>query len=174
MKKNRLIMRTSILVIIAIALGYTFFTTFLGDAHSPVKIGDQAPSFVLTDMNGKTVELEDYRGKGVFLNFWATYCEPCKAEMPAMDKNYQKYKDEGVEILAVNVNEPELTARRFVERYSLSFPILLDKSSEVFKAYGVGPIPTTFLIDKDGKVVDRYTESRSEEAIAQDMEQIKP
>jgi peroxiredoxin len=173
-KKNRLIVRTVILAIVFIAVGYTFYTNFFANESGIVQAGDQAPNFILTDLEGNEVELEDYRGKGVFLNFWATYCEPCKDEMPAMDKKYKEYREKGVEILAVNVSEPKLTAESFADRYNLSFPVLLDKNNDVTNHYGVGPIPVTFLIDKDGKVIQKTEASLSEEVIDSYMKQIQP
>ncbi|TLS35631.1 thiol-disulfide oxidoreductase ResA [Pseudalkalibacillus caeni] len=175
MKKNRLVIRTVILAVVVIAVGYTFYANFFASDSGVIEEGDTAPNFILTDLKGNEVELEDYRGQGVFLNFWATYCEPCKEEMPAMDKVYQKYKDQGIEILAVNVTEPRLTAKTFVDRYNLSFPILLDKGNDVTNHYGVGLIPATFLINKDGEVVKKIVEgSLSEEKIENYMELIKP
>lgn len=172
-KKKRLMMRTSILLIIVVAIGYTIYSSAFNE-NKVVKPGDAAPNFQLTTLDGKTVELSDYRGKGVFLNFWATYCPPCKEEMPYMDNLYKEFKDKGIEILAVNVGEPPLTAQKFVERYDLSFPILMDEREEVYKAYGVKPIPSTFLIDKDGKVIDRVTKGLTEQEIREMMERIVP
>lgn len=172
-KKKRLMMRTSILMIIVVALGYTIYSSIFNESKV-VKSGDIAPNFHLQTLDGEEVQLSDYKGKGVFLNFWATYCPPCKEEMPYMDNQYEKFKDKGVEILAVNVGEPLLTAQKFAQRYDLSFPILMDEREEVYKAYGVKPIPATFLIDKDGNVIDRVTKGLTEEEIKQMMERIVP
>ncbi len=172
-KKKRLMMRSSILIIIAFAIGYTIYSS-MSTESKVVKAGDEAPDFHLTTLDGKTVQLSDFKGKGVFLNFWATYCPPCKDEMPYMDNQYAEFKEKGVEILAVNVGEPPLTAEKFAQRYDLSFPILMDEREEVYKAYGVKPIPATFLIDKDGIVVDRVTKGLTEEEIKEMMERIAP
>lgn len=88
--------------------------------------------------------------------------------------NAQEFKEKGVEILAVNVGEPALTAKKFVERYGLSFPVQLDEHEEVYKAYGVRPIPTTFLIDKNGKVIERVTKGLTEKEITEMMRRIQP
>lgn len=172
-KKKRLMMRTVILLVLIVAVGYTLITNVFND-HKVIKAGDQAPNFQLTTLDGETVLLSDYRGKGVFLNFWATYCPPCKTEMPFMENQYEKFKEKGVEILAVNVGEPALTAETFVDRYELSFPVPLDEREEVYKAYGVKPIPATFLIDKNGKVIDRVTKGLTEQEIAEMMARIQP
>src|SRR5699024_11306855 len=78
----------------------------------------------------ETVQLSDYRGKGVMLNFWATFCEPCEAEMPYMEKLYPKYKDLGIEIIAVNLDLTELVVDRFIDKHDLTFPIPNDKKSQ--------------------------------------------
>lgn len=172
-KKKRLIMRASILIIIVVAIGYTIYSSIFNESKV-VKAGDTAPDFHLQTLDGESVQLSDYKGKGVFLNFWATYCPPCKDEMPYMDNQYKQFKDKGVEILAVNVGEPALTAEKFAKRYDLSFPILMDGREEVYRAYGVKPIPATFLIDKDGKVIDKVTKGLTEEEIKEMMERIVP
>lgn len=89
------------------------------------------------------------------LNFWATYCEPCKREMPYMESLYPQYKEKGVEIVAVSVDMTEIVINKFVNQYDLTFPILHDKSSEVMDAYGIKPLPTTYFIDENGVIVER-------------------
>jgi peroxiredoxin len=140
-----------------------------------LSIGDEAPNFILNDLNGEEIELESLRGQGVFLNFWGTYCPPCEKEMPYMESQYQIYKDQGIEIVAVNVDEPELSVKKFVERVGgLSFPVVIDRGGNVLDAYNVSPLPTTFLIDKDGIIVDVITGGMTEKNIADYLENIKP
>ncbi|WP_017727682.1 thiol-disulfide oxidoreductase ResA [Halalkalibacterium ligniniphilum] len=174
MKKKRLILRATILLIMAVAIGYTFYTNFMSDSNAAVRVGDEAPNFLLTDLKGNEVELNDYRGQGVFLNFWGTYCPPCEREMPYMENQYEIYKDQGVEILAVNVGEAELAVDRFVQRHQLTFPIPMDSNRQVIDRYGVIPLPTTFLIDSDGVVIQIITGGMTEPDIAGYMESIKP
>ncbi|MBH0157148.1 MAG: thiol-disulfide oxidoreductase ResA [Bacillota bacterium] len=174
MKKNRFIYRSLILGVFVLVIGYTLYINLFKEKNSLVQVGDQAPNFVLKDLNGKSVKLSDYRGKGVFLNFWGTWCKPCEREMPYMERQYQKYKDQGVEILAVNIAESNVSVKNFVDRYHLSFPIPMDKDREVTKAFGIGPIPTTVLIDKNGKIVKKTTASLSEKDIISFMNQIVP
>ncbi len=95
-------------------------------------------------MEGEQVELADYEGQGVFLNFWGTFCPPCEDEMPYMENQYEVYEDQGVEILAVNVGESDLVVDRFVSRHALTFPILLDEDQAVLDHYGVGPLLLLF------------------------------
>ncbi|WP_017728111.1 thiol-disulfide oxidoreductase ResA [Halalkalibacterium ligniniphilum] len=173
MKQRRLIMRSTILVVIAVALGYTFYSNFFAD-RSLAKEGETAVNFALTDLEGQRIELEGLQGKGVFLNFWGTFCPPCEKEMPIMEELYHEYKDQGVEIVAVNVNEPELTVERFVERYGLTFPIAVDKGLNVTDAYGISPLPTTVLIDEHGKIVEVHTGGMTEAMVKDFMEKIKP
>jgi peroxiredoxin len=173
-KKRRLIVRAGILIGFVAMIIYVLYSSIFNNDNGMVSRGDQAPDFQLQTLDGKTVRLSDYRGQGVFLNFWATYCPPCKKEMPYMQNQYEKFKDKGVTILAVDVGEPKLTVEKFVKRYGLTFPILLDEKEEVIDLYGVGAIPVTFLIDKNGKVVDRITASLTEEDIKEYMTQIMP
>jgi peroxiredoxin len=173
MKNRRLIMRTFILVLLVGALGFTLYSNFF-TSKELVEIGDEAPNFILTDINGNNVQLSDYKGKGVFLNFWGTWCKPCEKEMPYMNNQYKVYKEQGVEILAVNVGETKLAVEKFVKKYDLQFPTLLDNDGQVLEAYGVNPLPTTFLINKDGKIIEKITASLSEKTIKSYMEKIKP
>ncbi|RSL29835.1 thiol-disulfide oxidoreductase ResA [Salibacterium salarium] len=173
-KKKRLYFRTLFLSIISVLLGYVFYSNFFQNENTLVVEGDIAPNFQLETLEGETVELNDYRGQGVFLNFWGTYCPPCEEEMPYMDNQYQEYKDKGVEILAVNVGESDLAVERFVDRHNLSFPIPMDEDKAVLDSYGIGPLPTTFLINKDGKVLDILTGGMTEKDIKGYMERIEP
>lgn len=173
MKKQRLIIRSVILLLLLGALGYTLYTNFFVEKEI-VGPNDPAPNFALEDLEGKVHHLSDYKGKGVFLNFWGTYCKPCEKEMPYMNKLYGEYKEKGVEILAANVGESNLAVQKFQEKYDLKFPILMDKDQQVLDAYGVDPIPTTFLIDKNGKITKIITATMTEEQIRAHMESIKP
>lgn len=175
MKKNRLILRTVILLILGGAIVYTLYANITKDKNEIVEVGKLAPDFVLTDMNGERHQLSDYKGQGVFLNFWATWCKPCEREMPFMESQYEQYKDKGVQILAVNIGESEVVVNDFIKKYGLSFPVLRDKEQEVLNAYGVNPLPITFLIDKDGKIVRIHTgEILKEDFVKELMEEIKP
>jgi peroxiredoxin len=173
MKQKRLIIRSSILAVIAIALGYTFYSNFFAD-KSVVRVGEEAVNFVTTDLNDNRIELTELRGQGVFLNFWGTYCPPCEREMPNMEKFYQIYHDKGVEIIALDVDEPELTVRSFVDRHKLTFPIAIDKGRNITDAYGVSPLPTTVLIDEYGKVVKVHIGGMTENQVEEFMELIVP
>ncbi|QFT89454.1 Thiol-disulfide oxidoreductase ResA [Bacillus sp. THAF10] len=172
-KKQRLVMRSVILVIMLAAIGYTMYINFF-QSKEIVEVGEKAPNFVLTDLEGNEIMLSDYEGKGVFLNFWGTWCKPCEREMPFMESQYQKYKDQGVEIIAVNIQETNLAVERFRDRHGLSFPIPMDKRDQVRQAYGIMPLPTTILLDENGTVVKKSSGELSDAEIQAFMESIKP
>lgn len=115
-----------------------------------------APDFKLKDLKGNEVSLNDYKGKKVFLNFWASWCPPCRAEMPDMEKLYQETKDSDLVILAVNLGEDRATASKFVRDNKLNFSILLDDTRAISMRYNVAFIPTSFFIDKDGNISSRH------------------
>lgn len=173
-KRKRLYFRIAVLGGIGILLGYVFYYNFIQKGDTLVVEGDIAPNFQLETLDGETVQLDDYRGQGVFLNFWGTFCPPCEEEMPYMENQYHEFKDEGVEILAVNVGESDLVVDRFVSRHNLTFPVPMDQNKAVLDRYGIGPLPTTFLINKDGEVIDILTGGMTEEDIRGYMERIQP
>jgi thiol-disulfide isomerase/thioredoxin len=115
--------------------------------------------FSLSLLDGKTRSLSSYKGKVVFLNFWATWCGPCRMEMPSMQAVYNKYSDKGLEILAVNCAEEKATVSSFMKEEGFSFPVLLDLDRRVSLNYGVQSIPTTFLVDRDGMIILRLVGS---------------
>lgn len=113
-----------------------------------------APAFVLPDLSGTPIRLSDHRGKVVLLNFWATWCPPCRAEMPSMEKLYQAYRDRGLTILAIsNDVSGKSVVEPFVRDRGLTFPILLDPEGGVFLQYGVRGLPTSYVVDRKGRVV---------------------
>ncbi|MEE3953160.1 thiol-disulfide oxidoreductase ResA [Peribacillus frigoritolerans] len=173
-KKRRLISRTIILLLLGAALVFALYTNFTKDKNASLRKGSDAPNFVLTDMEGKEHKLSDYKGKGVFLNFWGTYCKPCEYEMPYMENQYKNFKDQGVEILAVNVGESDYAVNNFITKHDLTFPVMIDKGREVENAYRVDILPVSFLVDKEGKVIDIITGALTEESIQKHMERIKP
>jgi thiol-disulfide isomerase/thioredoxin len=109
--------------------------------------------FSLLSLAGETRTLSGLQGKVVFLNFWATWCPPCRAEMPSMQELYDKFKAQGLEILAVNVQEDAKTVSAFMKKNKLSFPVLLDGSGRIAQTYGVRGIPTSYLVDRNGYIL---------------------
>ncbi|MEW6739417.1 MAG: peroxiredoxin family protein [Nitrospirota bacterium] len=120
-----------------------------------------APDFTLNDINGKKVNLSEFRGKAVLLNFWATWCGPCRAEMPSLNNLYNEYKDKGLVVLAVSVDASEKPVKSFARELKLTFPVLMDKDKAVsFDEYAVLGLPTTFLIDRNGVVIEKIMGER--------------
>ena len=119
----------------------------------PLKEGTEMVDFELQDLSGSTRRLSDFKGKVVFLNFWATWCGPCRFEMPSMERLYRSLKSKGLEIVAVNLQEDRKSVQRFVDEYGLSFPVLLDTAGRIGAAYGARSIPTTYVVDRDGFVI---------------------
>lgn len=151
-KHKRLVIRSLILLVLLAAVGYTLYSNLTKASQGEIQVGQTAPDFVLKDMNGKKHQLSDYRGKGVFLNFWGTWCDPCKREMPYMNDLYGEYSKKGVEILAVHVKDTPYLVENFIKEYGLRFPVMIDKDGDVQNEYGIDPLPESLLIGPDGKV----------------------
>jgi len=117
--------------------------------------GMQAVDFTLTDLNGRQQSLSQYRGKVVLLNFWATWCKPCTTEMPAMQACYDKLRDKGFVVLAVNELEDDEKVREHIQAYKHTFPVLMDRENRVANLYGVYGLPVSVFIDEAG-IVQAY------------------
>ncbi|MFL6560870.1 MAG: redoxin domain-containing protein [Bacillus sp. (in: firmicutes)] len=122
-----------------------------------LSIGAKAPDFELKTLTGENVKLSDLKGKKVMLNFWATWCPPCKAEMPAMEQ-FSKKDGKDIVILAVNI-DPQLDVQGFVDENKITFPIPLDTDDKVNETYQVLTIPTTYFIDTKGIIQNKYSGS---------------
>lgn len=129
-----------------------------------------APEFTLQNLAAEDVSLSDYRGKVVLLNFWATWCMPCRDEMPSMERLWQQYRDKGFVILAVSTDEGGPSrVKSFVKRLKINFPVVLDPDATVSDLYQVSGLPVSYLVDREGHVVNKVTGSEdwmSEKAIA--------
>jgi len=117
---------------------------------SSMQIGLEAPEISVLDLNDRTVKLSDFRGKVVVLRFWTSGCKSCVTEMPVLDGLYKKYKDKGMEILAINMGDSKKSVEKFVADMKISYPALLDPISIAAQKYGVKAAPTTFFIDRKG------------------------
>jgi cytochrome c biogenesis protein CcmG, thiol:disulfide interchange protein DsbE len=124
----------------------------MGMAKVPPKA---APDFTLPTIDGKQVSLREYRGKVVFLNFWATWCIPCREEMPGLERLHQTYQSQGLAIISIDLKESAEQVKAFLQQHGLSFPALLDQSGSVFRDYLVAGMPTTYLIGRDGMLLAR-------------------
>lgn len=175
--RNRFIFRTVILLILLSAVIFALVNNFNKDKKI-YKVGDEAPDFELIQVNEhderEKIRLSDLRGKGIMLNFWATYCKPCETEMPYMQSLYPEYKDKGIEIVAVSLDDNNLVIQQFIEKYDLTFPIPHDTKSEVMDLYKVGPIPSTFFIDAEGEIVEIVAGALTLERLEGYFKQIQP
>jgi thiol-disulfide isomerase/thioredoxin len=125
-----------------------------------------APDFTLPSIDGTQVSLQQYRGKVVFLNFWATWCIPCREEMPSLERLHQTYHSQDLIIISIDLKEGAEQVKAFFQKHELSFPALLDQSGTVFRDYLVAGMPTTYLIGRDGTLLARGVGGRAHPGIA--------
>jgi len=143
-----------------------------GIERPPEKI--LAADFTIPGLDGKMVSLKDLRGKVVFLNFWATWCVPCRKEMPSIERLHQEFKDQGLVVYGIDFMESPAAAKAFVRSLELTFPILLDANGEVAKQYRVFGLPATFLIGPEGElkgkaIGDRDWDSDAAKAVIKEL-----
>jgi cytochrome c biogenesis protein CcmG/thiol:disulfide interchange protein DsbE len=130
-----------------------------------------APDFTLESLDGDAmISLSDYRGKAVVLNFWASWCQPCKQEAPLLESAWERYRGEGLVVLGVDAQDLKSDARRFVERYGLTYPIAHDRNGVTLGRYGYNAFPETWFVDREGRLVGEhfkgeFTEEQLEENI---------
>lgn len=153
------LIRSSSLVVAALMLALLFAgPAWPADAWIPVEKRTLAPKLVLSDIKGARRQLSQFKGKVVVVNFWATWCAPCKGEMPEFTKVYAVYRDRGVEFLGA-ANEPRSSRPKveaFMRDFAIQFPVWLEVSEENLAAFGVGPgIPGTVIVDKEGRIAAR-------------------
>lgn len=145
-----------LVLVIAVVVGIYIFHQEQKKTDNPlgqplVAVGRNAPDFALPKLNGEVVRLSDYRGKVVFLNIWATWCSPCREEMPSIEKLYQQMQGEDFEILAVSIDAlGAASVAPFIAELKLTFPVLLDAQGAIQSLYNTTGVPETFIIDKNG------------------------
>jgi len=143
---------------------------FTANAHcadmlmTPLTDKPPAINFKLQDMDGKIHQLSDYKGQPVIINFWATWCPPCREELPSMNRGWAKIKSDGIAMIAINVGEDEDTIFTFTGDYPIDFTVLLDLSGEVINQWPIKGLPTTFVIDPQGRIVYRAIGGRQWDA----------
>jgi peroxiredoxin len=139
-----------------------------------VKEGSQAPDFVLEALDGEQVSLEEFSGQVVLMNFWATWCPPCKAEIPDIEAAYQLHQEDGLVVLGINVEESRETVEPFVEEFNITYPVLLDEARQVFKAYRVSGLPMSVIVDREGVIRVRHTGTMTAAQLERYLEQLLP
>ena len=140
-------------------------------ASAPIA-GAPAPDFTLRTLDGKTVTLSSLRGQVVLINFWATWCIPCQAEMPAIQHAYDARKANGFTVLGVNLNEPDPDVQAYVTRLGIHFPVLLDAGDSIRTIYRVRGYPTSFFIDRAGTVAIEQVGMMSDTQLADNLAQL--
>jgi thiol-disulfide isomerase/thioredoxin len=128
-------------------------TAFSRARISVLRAKTPAPDFTASRPEGGQVRLSGLRGKAVFLNFWATWCPPCRAEIPSMEALYQRFRGKDLEFLAVDIQENPQDVSAFLREYGVSFPAALDSTGRISAGYGIRGIPTTFIIDREGNII---------------------
>lgn len=118
-----------------------------------VEVGDTAPSFTLTNLSGEPVSLSDYHGDVVYLDFWASWCGPCRLSFPVMERLQTSYAEQGFTVLAINVDQRRADADNFLAERGVSFPVLFDEAGSTPEAFSIKGMPTSFLIDPYGQVI---------------------
>jgi len=129
---------------------------FLSSTAWPATVGDAAPNFFLPAPQGEKVSLEEFKGKVVLINFWASWCAPCQEELPELQKIYQKYQDRGFEVIGINIDKKQANAERLIQRFDLTFPIALDPDSSTIREYKGRSMPMSYLIDRQGVIRELF------------------
>ena len=134
----------------------------------------KAPDFTLKDIHGRALSLSSLKGKVVLINFWATWCPPCKAEMPSMNKLYHDLRAQGFEVIAISTDTSLSTIKDFLAENRLDFPVLFDEDKTVTRQYHVFSMPTTFLVDRNGMIVEKFygEEDWSDPAVRKKIEKL--
>jgi len=137
-------------------------------------VGSTAPDFTLANTQGRQITLSKLKGQPVLINFWATWCGPCRVEMPAIEAAYQKYKGDGLAVLAVDAGETEKEVKEFGAALGLTFDLLLDPTMSVNDAYRVRAYPSSFFVGRDGTIVAMQIGTMTEGQLAENLDQILP
>jgi len=153
MGKYKKSIQLSLFGFVLLVVIYTVATSVFSDEGAPPEVGQQLPQFDAELLSGGTLQLEAYEGRPLVINFWGTFCPPCVEETPALQRLYEKYQDQGVELIGINLGEqPIVRIEQFVNRFDVTYPIVLDPELRIRDKYGVRSYPTTFFIDRTGTI----------------------
>ena len=157
MKRRRLLVAAGVLlpalaVLALLAYGFTREPRYI---ESPI-VGRPAPGFTLTLFDGRAVQLADFRGKVVFVNFWASWCPPCRAEAPMLESMWRRLREQGVLFLGVNTQDEEPRARAFLAEFGITFPSGRDPDGRIAIDYGVWGLPEAFIVDPAGRITYKH------------------
>ena len=142
-----------VILVITLSLGMLLAGCAGENSQNPW-IGKPAPEFHLSSLDGQSVSLSDLKGRPVLINFWATWCDPCRGEMPYLQQVYDEWQGKGLVLLAINIGESPSQVAKFMQSQRLSLPVLLDGEGNIAVMYNVRAIPTTFFIDREGIIQD--------------------
>ncbi len=150
------------LAVVSFSVGVGILALLRPPADPPLRAGAKAPAFALAALSGGEVGLGDLRGRVVFVNFWATWCPPCRDEAPALERLYRSLRGEGFEVLGVSIDDAGARAaiEGFRAEYGLSFPLLVDADRSAYRAFQATGVPETFLVDREGRLIERFVGPR--------------
>jgi peroxiredoxin len=165
-----------ILAGVLLLLAVTLVACGGGDSSEPTGVnkGNLASGFTLEALDGTEVSLGEYRGNVVLVNFWGTWCPPCRAEIPDIEKAYQARQDDGFVVLGVNVEEPRESVAPFVEAMGMTYPVLLDEGGQVLKMYRAIGLPMSVILDQDGVIQVRHVGVLTLEQLEDYLAQVLP
>jgi peroxiredoxin len=171
----RLVTWAIVLLVLVLAVVGTYSERWgldrLGQRSAGVSVGQPAPSFSTTNLAGAMLSLEDFRGRVVVLNFWATWCPPCRVEMPELDA-YQAEMGDRMVVLGIDMGEPATVIAPFIREYGLRFPILLDESGAIATTYSVTGLPTSIILDRGGIIRERVVGAMTRDGLARRVESL--
>lgn len=143
------------LFLLALIVGVALRFALRRGSSQPLSVGDAAPDFTLPRLGAGSISLRDYRRQVVLVNFWATWCPPCVAETPGLERFAEQVRNQGVAVIGVSVDQDTGALQRFVTENHLSFPIARDPNQALASQYGTFKFPETYIVDRDGKVADK-------------------
>ncbi|GAK39971.1 redoxin domain-containing protein [Paenibacillus urinalis] len=155
MGRSKRTVQVVILIFIVILGAYAIFSSTAKSDGKPV-VGDSVPDFELLGIDEAVHKLDQFEGQPMVINFWGTWCEPCVDEMPALQEQWEKWKEQGVAFIGINVGEDKMTVNNFVRQVGVDFPIMYDEKKIATSRFAVGPMPSTFFVSKDGKISEIF------------------